>query len=346
MLYYGNNTNWGDVLLTQTFMVGNLGLAGAIKLVTKLRLIQDKNIILDFGQMRRVRSIGMVYFVSAVEDLRRRGFSFFDIPDAPYWNNSDYHAVSYAGGNGFFDALGIDQGKPMGSYAGSQSYCPIVKITKKSLYEGQEEFQLGIENEAKRLAEVLTKDIPQATKTMQYLIREIMRNTFEHTVSEHLWIAAQRHPQEGKIEVGIADNAQGIRQVISVNPELKSKIIDDETALRYAIKPGVSGNAKYTNTTGFWANSGYGLYVTSQILSKLGSFDLISGTSHLNYSGEQLTFKAADYQGTAVRLEFDMNKIENLDPEMVRKVVKVGQHEALEDPEAVYVASKASQFLS
>lgn len=331
--------------MTEKFNVRNLGLEGSIKQISELRDIDDHNIVLDFQQMNKVRSIGMVCFISAVEEMKSRGWRFYSISSADYWNNAEYHAISYAGGVGFFDALGLNQGNKMGQYPGSITYCPILRVTQKGLLNDSGIIQDGIENEAARLSEILTSDIPQAKRTMQYLIREIMRNTFEHTISDHVWIAAQRHSADGKIEVAIADNAQGIRQVISVNPDLADEISDDEDALRLSLKPGISGNAKFSKNSDFWSNSGYGLFVTSQVLNRLGSFVLVSGTKYLEFCNDDISVGDADFQGTAVRLEFDIPKISEVDASLISNIVKIGQKEALEDPNAVTVASKASQIV-
>ena len=195
-----------------------------------------------------------------------------------------------------------------------------------------------------KLAEVLTSDIPAAQKVVSYLIREIMRNTFEHTDMDHLWIAAQRHNSEKYIEVAIADNSVGIKQVICVNPDLRAQITSDESALRFAVKPGVSGNAKRSKDTSYWANSGYGLYVTKELLKKVGLFVLISGDAYLYANDMKMdVIHHGNFHGTMAYLRFDIDKISNIDDNSINDIVKTGERESSSDASAVNVASKASK---
>lgn len=324
--------------------IESLDLGNAMEAVGQMKALDDKEVLLDFEHMYSVRSVGMIYLVTAIEEMRRRGWSFNYEPNRDYWN--DPRGISYAGTVGFFDALGIKKGETMGTYKGSSTYCPILRVSIKDLYKDSSIIQESIEKEAQRLASVLTQDVPVATKAVGYLIREIMRNTFEHTDMDHLWIAAQRHDTEKKIEVAIADNSVGIKQVIRVNALLREKITDDITALRYAVKPGISGNARTSTNTSYWANSGYGLYVTAELMKRVGFFGLISGNGYLYRSDERSgEIETVDFQGTMVYLKIDMNKLDKMTPGLINDIVNIGQQDARSDDSAVKVASKASQIV-
>ena len=174
-----------------------------------------------------------------------------------------------------------------------------------------------------------------------------MRNTFEHTDMDHLWIAAQRHDSEKYIEVAIADNSVGIKQVIRVNPDLRAQITNDESALRFAVKPGVSGNAKRSKDTGEWANSGYGLYVTKELLKKVGFFGLISGNAYLYAKDMKMNVTSTvNFHGTMAYLRFDIDKLSNIGDNIINDIVKAGEQESVFDESGVNVASKASKRFS
>lgn len=331
--------------LTEEFKVDSLELDNTIEVVRQLRKISDHDVILNFERMYRVQPMGMVYFIAAVEEMKSRGYSFEYNPRDSYWDSEKAYAISYAKSMGFFKALGIPEGQGVGTYRGSSTYCPPTKITMAQLLTPQNSvFQDGIVAEADNLAQVLTRNIPNALSTMSYLIREIMRNTFEHTTIDHLWVAAQSQPKKNRIEVAIVDNGEGVRQVLSVNNELANKIKTDKLALCYAIKPGISGNAKYSKHEGVWANSGFGLYVTSEILSRLGSFTLISGQACLRYEDQNIETSSADFHGTAVRLFFNTEKMINLPDSFIEDIVKMGEKKAQTDTLAVSYASKSSKM--
>lgn len=339
----------GSTVLKKLF-VKSLNLETAINLVNEIQLIHD-DICWDFSEMYRVRSAGMIYLVTAVEAMQRwrqkRGWRFCTDLEASYWKNT-LPGISYAGNMGFFDALGIPKGSAVGTYKGSTTYCPIMRITDQNLYDDISNsaiiIQEAINAKAMKLAEVLTSDIPAAQKVVSYLIREIMRNTFEHTDMDHLWIAAQRHNSEKYIEVAIADNSVGIKQVLCVNPDLRTQITSDESALRFAVKPGVSGNAKRSKNTSYWANSGYGLYVTKELLKKVGFFVLISGNAYLYADDKKMNvIHNVKFHGTMACLRFDIDKISNIDDNIINDIVKTGEQESSSDESAVNVASKASK---
>ncbi|MHA5207626.1 hypothetical protein R5R49_08760 [Oenococcus oeni] len=172
-----------------------------------------------------------------MENLRNNQKSFYCDSNASYWNDPSLHGCSYASVMGFFDALGLsDIGEKLNTYSGSETYFPLSRVDYEALSRHHADFHDGISEYSGKLAAVLTSNLPEARGTLDYLIREIMRNTFEHTCANHIWIAAQRHDQEGKIEVAIADNGEGIRQVISVNSSVKNQISTDASALQLAIR--------------------------------------------------------------------------------------------------------------
>ena len=248
--------------MTTKFKVRNLRMRNSVKQVSELYNIDDKNIYLDFSAMSVVRGSGMLILTATIENMRRNGYNFICNENAKGFN--EHNACSYAMHVGFFNSLGFNIGKKVGEAHGSNTYVPIRKITIKELYDvDSSEYHNGIIKYSEDLSNVLSSDMENFKPIFKYLITEIIRNTFEHTNANHVWITAQRHNSEGTIEVVIADNAEGVKQAITVNPELK-EIVDDLEALQYAIKPGISGTAYKQKSDNYWNNSGYGLYVTSE----------------------------------------------------------------------------------
>lgn len=79
------------------------------------------------------------------------------------------------------------------------------------------------------------------------------------------------------------DEGVGIKQALSFNPNLKIK--NDKDALLLSIEPGIAGKAfKYKGKMRkqvdiIWQNSGYGLFVTSEICQHGGDFLIYSGNN-------------------------------------------------------------------
>lgn len=311
-----------------------------------MREIQDKYIVLDFSRVNVVRNAGMQLFIACIEEMERRGYTFYYNKEARYFYNSEKHAINYAKGVGFFKALGFKDIKG-GDYSGSDNYVPIQSIGYNDLFENVGDYHDGIVEYSDKLANVLVKDIPELKSVLSYMIREIMRNTFEHTgeLKPHIWVGAQRHISEGNIEVALIDSYEGIHQVLTAKKEFREIVRNDEDALKLAIKPGISGNATEFDKDK-WDNSGYGLYVISKLLSILGTFNLISGNCWLECKESNIiSHNDIDFQGTGVVLYIDLNKVPKINANIIEQIVKAGEQEAKNDPFAIMSASKASKLV-
>jgi hypothetical protein len=114
---------------------------------------------------------------------------------------------------------------------------------------------------------------------------------------------AQYWPEKDWVELAILDEGVGIRSTLARNPHLA--IPSDIGALRLALLPGVSGVAFKggpRQRKDAWANSGYGLYMTSQLCARGGSFLICSGSAGLFLErGVETTFET-NFAGTALRL--------------------------------------------
>lgn len=329
--------------MTTKFKVRNLRMRNSIKQASELYNINDKNIYLDFSAMTVVRGSGMLILTATIENMRRNGYKFSCDVDAKCFN--EHASCSYAMHVGFFNSLGLNIGKKVGEAHGSNTYVPIKQITMKELYAvDSSEYHNGIRKYSEDLSNVLSADMENFKPVFEYLITEIIRNTFEHTTANHVWITAQRHNSEGTIEVVIADNAEGVKQAITVNPELRG-ITDDLEALQYAIRPGISGTAYRQKSDNYWNNSGYGLYVTSEILRYIGSFSILSGTAMLEIKNGELVFDPKiNYKGTAVVLEVSIDKAKKIDKNIIAKIVGEGEKLASKDSASIKYASKASRM--
>ncbi|WP_140922061.1 hypothetical protein [Apilactobacillus timberlakei] len=287
---------------------------------------------------------------STINCLRGKGYHFHIDEQAKYWNDN-IPAISYAKNIGFFKSFGINKGKKFiwQNYLNDikekekTNFCPILTISWEDLYNSGD-YHYGIVSCSKKLARVLSADIgEEETKTIVYLIREMLRNPFEHSTAKKVLISAQRHNADGYIEVVIADSAEGLKQTLSVNKDIISVLNNDSDALEYALKPGISGTD--TKKKGYWSNSGYGLYVTSRIADELGSFFIISGEYALKLENGEKNLIHTKYQGTAVCLKFDIDKVESMNSSLISDVVSQGEKIASDIPESSKIASKASKII-
>lgn len=75
-------------------------------------------------------------------------------------------------------------------------------------------------------------------------------------------------------EIAIVDEGIGVKKSLQKNSIHRAYATDDESALSYAIKAGISQAVldprRGNRSNDEWANSGYGLYMVSEICKELG----------------------------------------------------------------------------
>jgi len=237
---------------------------------------------------------------------------------------------TYEAHMGFFQAFGLDFGKRPGEAKGSDTYLPVTFLEVNQLEEeaAAEDIKvIGeiIEKRSHKLAEVLTQQSGGAlVDTLAYSLREVIRNVVEHSESAKFGYCAQYWPADQRVEIAILDTGIGMRKTISENPYLQ--VNNDRDALNLSLMPGVSGKTykgKRKNPYDAWANSGYGLYVTSRLCSSEGSFFICSGDTGLLLEGSKRQYLETNFRGTVLRLVLRTDRIKELGRSL-RRILKEG----------------------
>lgn len=264
----------------------------------------------------------------------------------------NYEANTYEGHMGFFKAFGLDHGKFPGQAPGSNTYIPIkinsVAALQKKAVSSYEDVGVTIENCAREISNILVQyQSDELKEILTYSIREIIRNVVEHSEADQFGYCAQYWPTKNIVEFSLLEKGIGIRKTLARNPHLS--ISSDQDALKLSLLPGVSGKA-YNRKRGFnkgvWANSGFGLYMTSRICGNGGSFFLISGNSGILLNNRKRYYIKTNFRGTALRLRLNTNNIGALS-QILEKYRNEGYKIARRlGKEALVSASTASQMLS
>jgi len=307
-----------------SLLVHQLDLFGALNISARLNALPESTAYqIDFSGMSWVEPFGMLFFASQLRRFRAAHV-------AARFKAIGYEHHGYPAHMGFFQAFGLDYGKDPGEAKGSLQYIPITAIVIRELES--EERKLGyvghdirdvLEHRCERLVQVLTRGgSGDLRNTLIYSLREIFRNVVEHSRADTIWFSAQHWPETGLVELSILDEGIGIRASLSRNPYLK--INDDSDALRFAVLPGISGIAykggpKQRNDP--WANSGYGLFMTSQLCAAGGTFVICSGDECMIMEHNKQEFAKCNFRGTALRLTISTDAIKSLSAtlEMLRK---------------------------
>jgi len=136
----------------------------------------------------------------------------------------------------------------------------------------------------------------------------MIRNVFEHSGADRVFYCAQYWPAKQKVEVCLLDRGMGIKESLGTNPNFRFR--SDKEAVEMSLWPGVSGKTHLKPRSENWANSGYGLYMTSRLSRHGGNFTMASGNACIVLSRElrKLNFSTS-LQGTAIRMNFDVTQI-------------------------------------
>lgn len=304
------------------------------------------------SNLRWVEPFGALLTSVAIRQLRDK---YKDIPFS--FQNHTTEAGNYAAHIGFFKSISdkITIGNEPGGAKGSENYIPITALDLSQLQTDCSSdgriLEIGdaIEIKAKSLAKILCRDNEEMVSLMTYLIREMIRNIPEHADTMTAWICGQYWPTKQTAEIAIVDEGIGIRTSLRKNHAHRAYIQTDEDAILCAVKPGISQAfmpSRQNRSTDVWANSGFGLYMVSEICQKLqGLFWLASGENYvcINSSGKQ-TIGNTHISGTALRITFSTQNLKS-SKDIIQEIASLGELQARTIRNAFKKASVPSKKL-
>jgi hypothetical protein len=274
-------------------------------------LKENKDYIFDFNLLSRIDPFSILFLSSELKIFKQNN------------PNSNFHAknykhCTYAAHMGFFKSFGLDFGKSPGEANNNNRYIPLKIYYVADIKEAARELMVNpgeiLEDYAREISEVLTQNKNvNLTEILRYCIREILRNIVEHSHTEQFGFCAQYLPSMNKVSFAVLDRGIGVKDSLADNPKLD--LLNDLVAIEESIKPGVSGKiyaGQKRKPKGDWANSGYGLYMTSNICKNGGSFFVASGKSGIYLSGLNKKSLNVNIDGTALNLTINLEQSENL----------------------------------
>ena len=313
------------------------------------RIIPDPDFTFDFSRVGRFDPLPMLMMGAIMRRYRNQ------YPESQFFAKGIVDKT-YAGTMGFFQSISPDLhvGKAPGEANGSINYLPVTLLSLSSLRK--EQMSQGrywedgdiIEHEAGRLATIVDRGDQQLHMLLTYLIREILRNTPEHAETEQIWICGQYWRTNDLAEIAIMDEGIGVFKSITKNRAHREYITDNESALEWAIRAGISQAIAPTDkqkSCDAWANSGFGLYMVSQICKKLnGNFALISYDDFIHLNNHGLSKGKTSFHGTAIRIRVPSKSVHNAQS-IIREINAQGEAEAKTIRNAFKQSSRPSKGL-
>lgn len=286
-------------------------LENTIEFACQLKVLPEaKRYVFNFSNVQWISPFALLFLSS---EIRRYVLGH---PDANF-EVANYEECSYAAHMGFFKSLGMDYGKFPGEAKGSDTYIPIriygVDDMKKTV-NNLEQVEELIDKMAQNMAEILVRQSSgDLFDALSYSIREIMRNVVEHSKANQFGFCAQYVRSKNIAELALIDHGIGIREALSENPHLT--VTDDHEALNLSLMPGISGKAHKGNKINpydIWANTGYGLYMTSRLCKEGGSFFIASGEVGMYLSENKKRYLKTPFKGTALNLTLNSARLRSV----------------------------------
>jgi anti-sigma regulatory factor (Ser/Thr protein kinase) len=284
----------------------------SINFVKNLRALEPhKEFNFDFSNLVTIDPFSLLLVSSEIQRCRSR------LKESNFIATNFEHC-SYSAHMGFFQAFGMNYGKRPGEAKGSSTYIPINIYNTQEIKQDARDLMINpaelLESKAKEISNVLTRsESGNLNEVLTYCIREIFRNVIEHSHSEQFGFCAQYRPSLNRVSFSIIDRGIGLKESLEHNPTLDLK--NDEEAIRAALKPATSGKVyrgQKNKPKGEWANSGYGLFMTSNICKRGGGFFIASGDVGYYTSENKERILETPFIGTALNLALDTNRIKDL----------------------------------
>ncbi len=301
----------------------------------------------DFKEMNWVQPYGALYISGLINYMKNN----FPTSKSLFSNVGSKRNHSYAAHIGFFESIGVDYGNKPGVAAGSPNYIPITQL---SLFEAHTDARnrdvaVGaiIDDDASRITEILMRqDKGHAFDAVQYSIREIIRNSAEHSNSQYVYYCAQYYPKKHQVEIAIMDWGIGIPKSLEKNPYLNFS--NDAEALKLSLLPSISGKfyeGVEIRPYDEWQNSGYGLYMINRISCMAGDFFIGSGQSvlHANAGGHEVS-NVNLIPGTSVFLRINTDKVQNITHDIQRFGAE-GREQAKNISESTNIDASAASLM-
>lgn len=267
--------------------------------------------LLDVGKMTWIEPFAMLHLASAV------GRKIADNPGVTFRARGE-RANGYARHMGFYRELGLSEPAALVATENHDNYLPIQALNLREVRASAARFARApgalIDRHSQGIARALAREgHGPLWGTLQYALREIIRNAAEHSESDHVLYCGQYWPSRNRVEVAILDEGIGIAHALRRNPHVAAA--SEAQLLRLSLEPGISGVAhgeQPADDRDEWANSGFGLFVVSELCRRGGGMTLVSGRSGLRVSEAGVEDVRSSHRGTALRLEIDTGKLRSI----------------------------------
>lgn len=216
---------------------------------------------------------------------------------------------------GIFQKLGLSDAK---SYESGLNYIAPKKIILKELFA---ELPGSIEKYYEEISEQIVSSIladyhkdQNMAELFQYVVREMIRNIFDHSQTKHFYYGSQLYPQKHTVEFVLADFGLGLAETVPFDiEEIYLKNDTPKHAIKKAILPGISAESNHAFAPEDYQNSGYGLAMVKNIIGKTdGIFSIATDDAAVSYRSSDEYVNTCNVNGTIIRMRINLEKLKDI----------------------------------
>lgn len=292
-------------------------------------LDSEEGIRITFRHLDFIEPAGAVIFLSTMDKIKDSGIPYEIEPI----NDLKRSAISYGETMGIFQQLGISNAH---SHPTGKTYIAPTKVELQEVYREMDEegysveqyFELISNKIVKKALKLVGSDLEEEVIDLFiFVVREMIRNIFDHSQSLYFYYALQSYPLSNHVEVVIADVGVGVLATVPFDLEEKwYNLNTDEEALRKALTPGLSALSNHSYASEDYKNSGYGLALVKRIIQHTkGLFSIASGTKSITFTSDEELISDCDISGTIVRMKIQLDELGEVN---FQEILKEAEREA------------------
>src|SRR5699024_7893332 len=283
--------------------------------------------IFNFNKLKWIDPAGAVVFLETIKNLEEERIELKYI-DLDYTSS----VVQYGLNIGVFQRLGISE---VGSNEEGPTYLAPKKVYKNEVYDYIKNHDYTMENYFDILSEKITNKVigqsnmtnDKLTSLFSYVVRELIRNIFDHSESEYFYYGSQYLPNKKIVELVISDRGVGLKNTIPFDTEEKWLDLDTtENAIKKAFTPGITAASNHSYAPQDYWNSGFGLAMVKSLVSAAdGTLCLATADKAITYNQTEEWYDCY-IKGTVLRLRVDLDKLMLVDfDKQLNKVTEEAQ---------------------
>lgn len=281
--------------------------------------------VFDFNGLKWIDPSGAVILLETIENLREKEIS---IQFEPLKYNLK-PAISYGINLGVFQKIGLSSSAYNEE---GETYLSPKKILRDEVNEFLEIERKQIEYYFEYISQKISEKVlrfnqweydDRLKELFIYVVREIIRNIFDHSESEYFYYGSQYIPSTKEVELVIADRGVGLVNTIPFDAEERWFNKDTtEEAIKKAFTAGITAGSNHSYAHRDYMNSGFGLAMVKSIISDAnGVLSLATSDKTITFIKGEQHLSDCNIQGTILRFRVDLEKLSQVNFERQLDIV-------------------------